>query len=145
MSVLPYRQHWRLLSRALLLPVLGATAVTSFMPSIASGAPGPYGLSIDPADAVLVSTTGSDATGTGTQRNPFRSIGKGVQVAAVTLQHVYVAAGEYVESVNAVSDVEIIGGFDAATWKLSGERRRSRHRSAPDRRCSPMATRTSCW
>jgi hypothetical protein len=83
---------------------------------------GPYGLTINTADAVMVSTLGNDLTGTGTPRFPFRTIGKGILVAQTTGQDVYVAAGEYRESVVARPEVTVIGGFDPTTWALSTAR-----------------------
>src|SRR4051794_53126 len=116
MSVPSSRHRWRSVVLALPAPILGIAAIAA---APAAAAPGPYGLGLDPPNAVLVSPSGSDATGTGTQRSPFRTITKGVLVAQAHNQNVYVAAGAYAESVDAASNVAVIGGFDPATWTLS--------------------------
>lgn len=64
-----------------------------------------------------VSPAGSDATGDGTQANPVRTIGRGIQ-NAVTIgapTTVVVAGGDYEETVTVVEGVSIVGGFDCAS------------------------------
>jgi hypothetical protein len=114
---MPRQRPLRLASLAMGSALAGLLAVAG---APASASAGPYGIDIDPSNAVLVSTAGSDSTGTGTLRNPFRTIGKGAQVAAALGQNVYVAAGSYSESVSAISGVGIFGGFDPSTWTHSG-------------------------
>ena len=87
----------------------------------ASASVGSYGLTFDPTHAVLVSMNGSDSTGQGTENNPYRTIGRGIQVAAALHENVYVAGSPsaYVESVVAQSNVGVYGGFDPSTWTES--------------------------
>ena len=102
------------------LPVaVAAAGVALTAAPEALAATGPYGLTIDTANAVLVSDKGNDTTGLGTERLPFRTVGRALPVALALERDIYVATGTYVESIGAVSDTAIIGGFDPSTWQLT--------------------------
>src|SRR5947209_10465829 len=110
---------YRFTSRMRAIVVAGLTGAIASALLLALGAqaasadPTPYGLTFDPSHAVLVSMNGSDSTGQGTENNPYRTIGKGIQVATPLHENVYVAGSPlpYIESVAAVSDVSGYGGF----------------------------------
>lgn len=104
---------------------LAAAVVAALLFAVAAPAAsadvGPYGLTFDPTHAVLVSMSGNDSFGQGTENNPYRTINKGIQVAVALHENVYVAGSSspYVESVVAQSGVGVYGGFDPSTWTQS--------------------------
>jgi Bacterial Ig-like domain/K319L-like, PKD domain len=71
----------------------------------------------DPAHAYFVSPSGSDANG-GTRAAPFATIGAAITAADNDGNggDVYVAAGDYPESIALASRVSIYGGYDPVTW-----------------------------
>ena len=121
-SFASYCDSWRrAASTALVITAAVGAFVLAVGVSRASAATGPYGLTFDPSHAVLVSMSGNDSFGQGTESNPYRTIGKGIQVAAALHENVYVAGSSspYVESVVALSGVGVYGGFDPSTWSPS--------------------------
>ena len=80
-----------------------------------------------PTRSVFVDgTSGSDATGAGTQASPFATIGKGIERGAAIAGSagcagVYVSKGHYAEAVVLRSGVSVWGGYDAAAaWGWDG-------------------------
>lgn len=72
-----------------------------------------------PCDAIYVSKTGNDSA-TGTRADPLKTIGAGIAKAATRTPPVavYVAAGEYDETVTMKPGVDVYGGYDAS-WAPS--------------------------
>lgn len=71
------------------------------------------------AFGVFVAPSGNDQ-GSGTRQSPFATIGAAIQAAKPQAKRVYVCAGTYAESVELVSAVSMIGGYDcsdATAWK----------------------------
>ena len=69
------------------------------------------GIDGDPSKAVFVSLGGNDAA-PGTLTNPVRTVGKAISLASAQSKDVYVAGGEFVETVAAPSNVDIYGGYE---------------------------------
>ncbi|HZW09585.1 MAG TPA: DUF1565 domain-containing protein, partial [Phycisphaerales bacterium] len=63
---------------------------------------------------VYVAPSGHDAA-TGTANDPVKTIARGLELAAPMAVPVYVAGGTYVETVELISNVDILGGFDRAS------------------------------
>jgi hypothetical protein len=79
---------------------------------------------VDELYGVFVAPTGSDATGRGTRAAPFRSIARGLQVAALGPKRLFVCddGAGYAENVvvEPVYDgLAMFGGFDCSRWIMS--------------------------
>lgn len=74
------------------------------------------GIDGDRSKAIFVSLGGNDAA-PGTLTNPVRTIQKGVALASAQGKDVYVAGGEYAESVAVADGVGIYGGYEPITGK----------------------------
>jgi hypothetical protein len=72
----------------------------------------------DGAHAFFVSTTGSDANA-GTRTAPFRTVQHAIATADIAGNggDVYVAGGEYEETLTLRSRVSLYGGFESAGWR----------------------------
>src|SRR4051794_14336339 len=81
------------------------------------------GVDGDAARAYFVSTTGSDATGSGSKAFPFATIGKAIDKAAQAnpVRDVYIAGGTYTERVVLKSGVGLYGGYQPAGGRSTGE------------------------
>ncbi len=74
-----------------------------------------------PGCGVFVAPTGgSDATGDGSQANPFATLGKALGAAAA--KPVYTCAGALKESVVVKGDHVILGGFACDSWAYTGDK-----------------------
>jgi hypothetical protein len=69
------------------------------------------GLDGDAANAVFVSVVDGSDAGTGTRLNPLKTIGAGIVAAGAEGKDVYVAGGNYPESVSLADDVGVYGGY----------------------------------
>jgi hypothetical protein len=78
------------------------------------------GIDGDLSKAIFVTLGGNDGA-PGTLTNPKRTINAAVTAAAAAGRDVYVAGGEYVESVNLADNVGIYGGYEPITGKRSAE------------------------
>jgi hypothetical protein len=78
------------------------------------------GIDGDKADAIFVTLGGNDGA-PGTLTNPKRTINAAITAAAAAGKDVYIAGGEYVESVNLADNVGIFGGYEPITGKRSAE------------------------
>ena len=76
------------------------------------------GIDGDEADAVFVLSSGADSATCGPLAEPCSTVQHGIDRAATLgFQGVYVAAGDYAESVSLVDGVSVYGGYDAsAAW-----------------------------
>jgi len=76
------------------------------------------GIDGDEADAVFVASSGTDSATCGPLAEPCSTVQHGIDRAATLgFQGVYVAAGDYAESVSLVNGVSVYGGYDAsAAW-----------------------------
>ncbi len=76
--------------------------------------------------------TGDDVAGLGTQDNPYKTIGKAVDVATTIIGtpiEIYVAEGSYSEAVGLVEGVSLIGGFQCTGEECTWERDPSKYKS----------------
>lgn len=71
--------------------------------------------------AIFVSRSGSDQA-PGTREAPLASLGAAVERAAAGQADVYVAAGEWDETLNLRSGVSVFGGFDPSSWSRDPSR-----------------------
>jgi hypothetical protein len=78
------------------------------------------GIDGDKAKAIFVSLGGNDAA-PGTLTNPMRTITNAVIAASTAGKDVYVAGGDYVESVGLADGVGIYGGYEPITGKRAAE------------------------
>jgi hypothetical protein len=79
---------------------------------------------IDERFGVFVSPSGSDATGAGTRAAPFRTLPRALQIAKVDMRRVYACDNGTGFDAGVTLDVtldgmELFGGFDCGTWKLT--------------------------
>jgi hypothetical protein len=71
--------------------------------------------------AIFVSRTGSDQ-GQGTREAPLSSLGTALEQAASRQADVYLAAGEWDETLLLRSGVSVFGGFEPTTWSRDPDR-----------------------
>jgi hypothetical protein len=75
------------------------------------------GIDGDETDAVFVSVSGSDSATCGPMVEPCGTVQWGVvQANALGLGNVYVAAGDYTESVALADGIDVYGGYDSTGW-----------------------------
>src|SRR4051794_7449998 len=78
------------------------------------------GIDGDKSKAIFVTLGGNDGA-PGTLTNPKRTINAAVTAAATAGKDVYVAGGDFVESVNLADNVGIYGGYEPITGKRAPE------------------------
>ena len=76
------------------------------------------GIDGDELLAIFVSPSGVDSAGSGTKDNPVNTISYGIDVASnVGKTQIIIAAGNYIETVDLKSGINLFGGFDANSWE----------------------------